>query len=184
MSAVVAGVNLSDAASYLKAAQPHPPLSANLLLSFTMKSTSCRLSGTTVVVKVSCFFGFQWILAILAPSGNGRPLLGMPDCRALIISGLPNVTASAVSLWLTEMVCQLSYPLNSENASPPGTCTVYLAGPVSCAVTARPPRTASTTSETAMIMTAARPLRVISAPLVVRGAPLLSAFRCRLAAKG
>src|SRR5207253_8601395 len=34
----VAGVNISDAASYLNTAYPHPPASANLLLSFTMKS--------------------------------------------------------------------------------------------------------------------------------------------------
>ena len=76
---VVKGVNWSDAASYLNAAHPHPPLSANRLLSFTMKSTSCRLAGTVVLGNVSCFFGFQWIFAILAPSGKGLPLPGMPD---------------------------------------------------------------------------------------------------------
>src|SRR5438552_4431148 len=97
-SARVAGVNVSDAPSYLNAAQPHPPLSANRLLSFTMKSTSCRLAGTVVVVKVSCFFGFQWIFAILEPSGNGSPVAGMPDWRALIIPGLARVTASSFSL--------------------------------------------------------------------------------------
>src|SRR5438093_1105815 len=64
-----------------------------------------------------------------------------------------------------ETVCQLSYPLNSENASPPGTCTVYLPCPASCAVTALPPRTPSTTSETAMIPTGASPLLFISTPL-------------------
>src|SRR2546423_13509435 len=58
VSAVVAGVNVSDAASYLNAAHAHPPLSANLLLSFTMKSTSCRLAGTIAVGNVSIFFGF------------------------------------------------------------------------------------------------------------------------------
>src|SRR5262249_41390791 len=36
--------------------------------------------------------------------------------------------------------CQPSYPLNSENASPPGTFKVYL----SCWATAMPPKTAST----------------------------------------
>src|ERR1700722_10964699 len=36
--------------------------------------------------------------------------------------------------------CQPSYPLNSENASPPGTFTVYL----SCEEMALPPETAST----------------------------------------
>src|ERR1700719_2095309 len=39
-----------------------------------------------------------------------------------------------------ETTCQDSYPLNSENASPFGTFTVYL----SCAGMAMPPETAST----------------------------------------
>src|SRR6188474_3106856 len=38
-----------------------------------------------------------------------------------------------------EMACHASYPLNSENASPPGTFTAYL----SCAEMAKPPKTAS-----------------------------------------
>src|SRR4030095_3206693 len=58
---------------------------------------------------------------------------------------------------------QLSYPLNSENASPPGTCTVYLLCPVSCAVTARPPRTPSPTRKSVMTTPAASPLLLISA---------------------
>src|SRR5271167_837170 len=41
-----------------------------------------------------------------------------------------------------ETVCQPSYPLNSENASPPGTFTVYL----SCCATAKLPKTASNTA--------------------------------------
>src|ERR671924_676344 len=73
------GGNVSDAASYLNAPHPHPPLSANLLLSFTMKSTSCRLAGTVAVGSASSFFGFQWIFAILEPSGKGLPFPGMPD---------------------------------------------------------------------------------------------------------
>src|SRR6516165_9199448 len=40
-------------------------------------------------------------------------------------------------------VCQLSYPLNSANASPFGTRTLYFAWPVSCAKTVRRPRTAN-----------------------------------------
>ena len=36
------------------------------------------------------------------------------------------MTATALSFELTEMASQLSNPLNSENASPPGTFTVYL----------------------------------------------------------
>lgn len=55
----------------LERAHPHPPLSASLLLSFTMKSTSCRLAGTVAVGNVSIFFGFRWIFAILELSGNG-----------------------------------------------------------------------------------------------------------------
>src|SRR5438309_3109880 len=45
-----------------------------------------------------------------------------------------------------ETVCQPSYPLNSENASPFGTRTVYLAWGVSCAEMALTPKTASTTA--------------------------------------
>ena len=43
-----------------------------------MKSTSCSVPGTVAAGNVSSFFGFQWILAILEPSGNGLPLPGMP----------------------------------------------------------------------------------------------------------
>jgi hypothetical protein len=54
----------------------HPPLSANLLLSF--KSTSCWVPGTIADGKVSIFVGFQCTFAILALSGNGLPLPGRP----------------------------------------------------------------------------------------------------------
>ena len=67
-----------DAASYSNAPQPHPPLSLNLLLSFTMKSTSCSVPGTVAAGNVSSFFGFQWIFAILEPSGKGLPFPGTP----------------------------------------------------------------------------------------------------------
>src|SRR5262245_42005004 len=69
-------------------------------------------------------------------------------------------------------VCQLSYPANSENASPPGTRTVYLACPLSCAMTALPPRAASTTataSAVAAVTSAGKRLLVISTPLLDRG---------------
>src|SRR5438093_5035605 len=68
-----------------------------------------------------------------------------------------------------ETVCQLSYPLNSENASPFGTRTVYLAWPVSCAEVALLPRKASTetASETTMITTAGILLLFIATLLVV-----------------
>src|SRR5262245_35866542 len=63
-----------------------------------------------------------------------------------------------------DMVCQPSYPLNSENASPPGTCTAYLACPASWAEVSLPPKTASTetASEATTITTAGIRLRVIA----------------------
>jgi len=71
----------------------HPPLSANLLLSFTMKSTSCWVPGTVAAGNTSIFFGFQWIFAILAPSGKGLPLPGTPAMYAWIITGLARIAA-------------------------------------------------------------------------------------------
>src|SRR6185436_4792861 len=59
-----------------------------------------------------------------------------------------------------EIDCHASYPLNSENASPPGTFTVYL----SCAEMARPPRTATHTAIPIVNML----LRFIAAPPVDR----------------
>src|SRR5689334_13978060 len=50
------------------------------------------------------------------------------------------MTSIRLPLWLTATVGHSSNPLNSENASPSGTCTVYL----SCAEMALPPNTAST----------------------------------------
>src|SRR5436190_17518765 len=65
-----------------------------------------------------------------------------------------------------ETVCQLSYPLKSENASPFGTRTVYLAWPVSCAEVALLPRTASTerASDSTTITTAGILLLFIASP--------------------
>src|SRR5437899_9307437 len=65
-----------------------------------------------------------------------------------------------------ETVCQPSYPLNSENASPFGTRTVYLAWPVSCAEVALLPRTASTerASDSTTITTAGILLLFIASP--------------------
>jgi len=40
------GLKVSVTASYSNSAHPHPALSANLLLSFTMRSTSCWVPGT------------------------------------------------------------------------------------------------------------------------------------------
>src|SRR5213593_995522 len=78
-------------------------------------------------------------------------------------------------------VCQPSYPLNSENASPFGTRTVYLAWPVSCAETALPPKTASpeTASETTTITTAWIRLFFIATLLVSTGCQLPQGFERR-----
>src|SRR6201982_136754 len=94
MSAVVAGLKGPDAASSSHAPH-HPPLYLNLLLSFTMKSTSCNVPGTVAAGNVSNFFGFQWIFAILEPSGKGLPLRGTPAPSALIITGLASIDASS-----------------------------------------------------------------------------------------
>ena len=71
------------------------------------------------------------------------------------------------------MVCQPSYPLNSENASPFGTRTVYLAWPVSCAEVARLPRTAGTetASEITTIATAEILLFFVATLLIVYWLP-------------
>src|SRR6185369_7476585 len=73
-----------------------------------------------------------------------------------------------------ERVCQLSYPLNSENASPFGTRTVYLAWPASCAEVALVPKTASTetASKTTTITTAGILLLFIVTPFVGWWLPL------------
>ena len=39
---------------------------------------AATVPGTVAAVNVSNFFGFQWIFAILEPSGKGLPFLGMP----------------------------------------------------------------------------------------------------------
>ena len=54
------------------------------------------------------------------------------------MTGFPKIAANLPLLSLIEMTGQSSYPLNSENASPPGTCTVYLSAEM-----ALPPKTAS-----------------------------------------
>src|ERR1700743_3575875 len=50
----------------------------------------------------------------------------MPSLYAAIMTGFPNITAITSPLWLTDIVCQFSYPLNSANASPPGTLSANL----------------------------------------------------------
>src|SRR5262245_21269541 len=58
------------------------------------------------------------------------------------------------------MACQLSYPLNSDIASPPGTFAAYLSC-LSCADVANPPRMESHTVANPIVRTL---LRVITEP--------------------
>src|SRR4030095_6454590 len=67
------------------------------------------------------------------------------------------IVASRSPSRLAETSCHSSYPLNSENASPPGTFTVYL----SCAKLAVPPRTAR---DAETIPIASLPLSLMIAP--------------------
>src|SRR5207249_320675 len=80
-----------------------------------------------------------------------------------------------------ETVCQPSYPLNSENSSPFGTRTVYLAWAVSCAEMVLPPKPASTetASETTTITTAGILLLFIPTLLVVYCCQLPQGFERR-----
>src|SRR6185295_6201715 len=103
------GRKVCVAASYSNTAQPQPPLSAKRLLSLTMKSTFFWAPATVGVPgAVRFFFGSQWILAILAPSGNGLPLAGMPALNASIIVGFPRITDTAGPFSLMLITCQLS----------------------------------------------------------------------------
>jgi hypothetical protein len=63
----------------LNSAYPQPLLAGNLALSFSMKKTFFRVSGTSTEKGASVlFFGIHWIFAILEPSGKGLPLPGTP----------------------------------------------------------------------------------------------------------
>ena len=49
------------------------------MLFFSMKKTSCKVSGILTEKGASVlFFGFHSIFAILEPSGKGLPLPGTP----------------------------------------------------------------------------------------------------------
>src|SRR6185312_13877036 len=76
MSAVVPGENAPDAASFLNTAHPHPPLSANLWLSFTMKSTSCWVPGTVVFGEVLVLFRAPMDLRHLGAVGERLAVAG------------------------------------------------------------------------------------------------------------
>src|SRR6185436_19098324 len=70
-----------------------------------------------------------------------------------------------------ETACQLSYPLNSENASPPGTFTLYLSWDVSTGP-------ATTTTEKA------REAQLLSAPKYFSAACIANSSKRRIEGEG
>src|SRR5580704_11578004 len=95
--AKVAGVNVTDAGSYSNVPYPHPCVSENLLLSFSMNSTAnsspVTVSGTLAEKGASVIFlGLHSILAIFEPSGKGFPLPGTPCLYASIITGFATIS--------------------------------------------------------------------------------------------
>src|SRR5215469_7095265 len=122
LSAKVPGLNVSDAASYSNTAHPHPPLSANLLLSFTMKSTSCWLPGTVAEGNVSIAFRIPMDLRHLRAVGEGLAVAGNAGLVGLDHHKISNGRGHKAFVLTDRDNCQASYPLNSENASPFGTC--------------------------------------------------------------
>src|SRR5262245_46788913 len=113
-----------------------------------MKPSPDTEPGTLMSYGASgLFFGSHSTFAIFAPSGNGVPFRGMPARKASIAMELPTMTFITSSVWSLAITAQSSYPLNSANASPPGTFSSYLssAGPSAC------PRTASTSIADAIV---------------------------------
>src|ERR1700733_2610095 len=113
-----------------------------------MNSTCSRSPGTVsgVLAEKSgsvIFFGTHSSFTILEPSGNALPLPGTPSRYAWIITGLATIAriTFAASVKLGPTTCHCSYPLTSENASPPGICSVYLSC-FTCAEMDLPPTTA------------------------------------------
>src|ERR1700732_579581 len=82
------------------------------------------------------------------------------------------ITANLPPFSLMAMTGQPSYPLNSANASPPGTCRVYL----SCAEMALPPKTATaaatiTISKDAIFVMLIPPLRFVNEVKLFKSTP-------------
>jgi hypothetical protein len=62
----------------------------------------------------------------LGAVGKRFAVAGNAGLVASIIAGFPRIEEISPPFSLIEIVSQLSYPLNSENASPFGTLTLYL----------------------------------------------------------
>src|SRR6476646_1765503 len=90
-----------------------------------MNETDFRVLGTSTGygdTGLLCFS--QSILVIIAPSGTGLPLPGMPSLRALIITALPRIAFNSSGVWLGAIVCHVSFPVTSANERPFGTFTL------------------------------------------------------------
>ena len=86
------GLNVSDAASCLSVAYPHPFVSGNRLESFTMNATSMNFPGHDRSIGQrggTRFIPFD--LAIIAPSGTDGPFAGMPALNEQIITRFPTI---------------------------------------------------------------------------------------------
>jgi len=70
-------------------------------------------------------------LGHLGSIGERLAIARNPGLIRIIMVGLARMTAIAGPSSLMETASQLSYPLNSENASPPGTFALYLSWDVS-----------------------------------------------------
>lgn len=54
-------------------------------------------------------FEIQWIVAILAPSGKGLPLAGIPCLQASIITGFPRIAATTTGSSLVSLAARCVY---------------------------------------------------------------------------
>src|SRR5262245_12653340 len=126
MSAVVPGVNFPEAASYLNAPHPHPPLSANRWLSFTMKSTSCSVPGTVAVGHVFQLLRTPVDLRHLGAVGQRLAVAGIAGVIRIDHQGIRQDHSHHLVAGVTYGDNRPAFvSLNSENARPPDTCTVY-----------------------------------------------------------
>src|SRR6516165_1889302 len=105
-----------------------------------MNATVFRVSGTfTKYGDTVFFFKDHSIFVTLEPSGKSLPLPGTPSLYAFIMTSFAAISFKLLSVWLTATFCQVSYPLNSDHASPFGIFRVYL----SCSARAMLPKAAS-----------------------------------------
>ena len=114
----MAGLKVSDDASYTNVAYPHPFVSGNRFESFTMKDISVCVPGMVTPYGFSSRSFNHSILASAAPSGTALPFAGMPSRYAWIIAEFPRIAFMhptfdvpqplASSGWLVAISCHAS----------------------------------------------------------------------------